>query len=108
MSIDSYISQIEFIDIYVGEDWETTTLYFSAPKEMLDGVYPEAEFMTISVEFPTDYPEASEASVEYSPTKHDDEDDSYTYYDWFDIDMSYEDIEKLLDMYRKWLDKKGE
>lgn len=101
ITLDSYISQIEFEDIYVCREYENTTLYFNAPKEMLDGKYPEAVGMKISVEFPTDYPEASEAIVQCSPVDYDEETDSYTDYDWFVVDMSYSDIEKLLDLYRK-------
>lgn len=108
ITLDSWISQIEFEDIYICEDLGTTTLYFGAPKEMLDGEYPEAVSMEISVEFPIVCMEASAASVECSPTEYDEETDSYTDYDWFDVDMSYEDIEKLFDIYRKWIDTKGE
>lgn len=110
MKLDNYISQIEFIDIYINEKYGTTTLYFSAPKEMLDGKYSEAEFMTISIEFPTDHHEASDTHVECSPTEYDEETDSYTDYDWFDVDMSYEDIDKLFVIYEMWIKQfnKGE
>ena len=101
MKLENYISQIEFEEIYVCEELGTTTLYFIAPKEMLDGRYPGATSMEISVEFPTACPEARHASCECSPTRYEKKSGCYTDYDWFDVDMSYEDIEKMFDIYRK-------
>lgn len=83
-------TRIVFEEKAVSEEYGTTTLYFLAPKEMLNGKYPEAEHMTISVEFPTATPEACFAKVMFSPAK-DGED-----YDWFDADLSYEDISELI------------
>lgn len=78
-----------------------TTLYFTAPKELLDGDYPEAVSMEISVELPTDKMEAKYADVSLSPTRYIEEDDSYEDYDWYDVVMSYEDIEELIDLAKK-------
>lgn len=103
MSIELYISQIELCDWYINEPYNTTTLYFTAPKEMLNGKYPEAEFMTISVEFPTNNPEACCAGVSYSPTVYDPEEDAYSDYDWSDMDIAYEDVEKLFEKAEKRL-----
>ncbi len=89
-------NRIKLEDKYVGDEYGTTTLYFIAPKEMLNEKYPEATSMEISVEFPTAHPEASYASVMFSPTKYDEEEDGYTDYDWYDVDMPYEDIEALI------------
>lgn len=88
-------------DRYVSDEYGTTTLYFVAPKEMLNGKYPDAESMEISIEFPTDKVDARYATVMCSPTKYDEEQESYTDYDWFDADMSYEEIEELIDKARK-------
>ena len=93
--------RIEFDEKYIDEEYGTTTLYFIAPKEMLNGKYPEAESMEISIEYPTDHFEACYASVEFSPTKYDEENDCYTDYEWFDVDMSYEDIEALIELAEK-------
>ena len=95
INIDIYISQIELREWYINETYNTITLYFTAPKEMLNNKYPEAEFMTISVEFPIDHQEACCAGVSCSPTRYIFEEDSYVDYDWFDMDISYEDVEKL-------------
>ena len=92
--IGRHISQIELCDWHI-DDHNTTTLYFTAPKEMLNGEYPEADSMTISVEFPTDHMEACCASAMYSPTAYNPEEDGYSDYDWHDMDISYEDIERL-------------
>lgn len=103
MNISKYISEIELCDWYISETYETTTLYFSAPLHSLtDAIgermkreYPEAEFMTISLEFPTKRPEACCTVVCYSPTVYIPDDDSYFDVDWDAVDMSYEDVEKL-------------
>lgn len=96
MKIGDYISQIYLEDRYVSKLHETTTLYFVAPADLLDGKYPDAEFATISVEYPNAYPEASYASVMVSPSKYLEDCDAITDYDWFDVDLSYEEIELLL------------
>lgn len=82
--------RIRFEESYECPESNTTTLYFIAPVDMLDGKYPEAESMEISVEFPTAHPEARYAEVEFSPTK-DGED-----YDWFDVLIPLDEIEELM------------
>ena len=98
LKIDDYIAHIELEDKYVSDTYGTTTLYFSAPKELLNSEYPEAVSAEISVEFPTDHPEACLAGVEISPTEYDEEGDAYTDYEWLSVDMAYEDIERLMNM----------
>lgn len=88
---DMAYNRILFEKKVVSEEYGTTTLYFLAPKEVLDGKYPEAEHMTISVEYPTATPEARFAKVMFSPTKNGED------YDWFDADLRYEDIARLID-----------
>ncbi len=82
--------RIQFDERYDNPEFNTTTLYFIAPVELLKGKYPEAESMEISVEFPTDKPEASYADVMFSPTKEGSD------YDWFYGGMSYGEIEALI------------
>lgn len=94
-------SRIEFDERYDDEEYGTTTLYFIAPKEMLNGKYPEAEHSEISIEFPSNHIEARYASVQLSPTKYFEEDDCYTDYDWCDIQLSYEEIEELIALAEK-------
>ena len=89
-------NRIWFEERYDNEELGTTTLYFVAPKEMLNGKYPEAETMEISIELPTNNMEARYATVMFSPTKYYEEGECYTDYDWFDADMPYEDIEALI------------
>lgn len=89
------INKIKFEEKVISEEYETTTLYFIAPKEILNGKYPEAERGEISIEFPTNNPEASYASVMFSPTK------DGVDYDWFDVDLSYDEIEKLINLAEK-------
>ena len=74
-----------------------TTLYFIAPKEMLDnffpkGKYPDAISTEISVEVPANNIE--DALVSISPTIK--TEDGYEDFDWMDIDIPLEEIEELL------------
>lgn len=92
--------RITFEERYDSEDG-TTTLYFIAPKEILCYEYPDAEHAEISIELPTNNMEARYATVSFSPTKYDEDEESYTDYDWVDSDLSYEEIEALIDLARK-------
>ena len=96
--------RIKFDERYDSEEYRTTTLYFIAPKEMLKRYiptkdYPEARSMEISIEFPTDHIEANYANVCVSPTR---ENRDYTEeYDWYDVDIPYDEIEELIKLAEK-------
>lgn len=81
-------------------DDNETMLYFTAPKEMLIGGYPEAISMEISLEFPTDCAKAEYVTVSVSPTVYVEDGDYYEDYDWRDIDMPKEEIEELIELAR--------
>lgn len=84
-------------DRYKSDEYETMTLYFIAPKEWLDGLYPDAVHTEISVEYPLNCPEASVATVMVSPTR-DLGDDGYEDYDWSVLELPLSDIEALIGM----------
>ncbi len=91
--------RIIFDERYDSEEYETTTLYFIAPKEMLKTFipttnYPEAISMEISIEFPREHIEALYADVCVSPTRK--VEGGTEDYDWCDIDLPYNDIEELI------------
>lgn len=92
--------RIKFEERYDSEDHETTTFYFVADtsllRELVGKKYPEAKGMTISIECPMNCFDACEASVEISP--YQEVDGSVTDYDWIDIDLSYDEIDALIDM----------
>lgn len=102
MTIDK---RVKFEETYVSENYGTTTHYFIIEKSLLEELYPnkypEACRGEISVEFPTDCPEAREADVCISPTAYDEENDGYTDYDWNDISIPYEEIEALFELAKK-------
>lgn len=87
---------VKFEEKYVDNEYETTTYYFIIHKALLDFLcpdkYPEADHGEISIEFPTNYPEANMATVQISPIK-----DGYDY-DWSDLNLPYEIIEKLMSL----------
>ena len=89
--------RIQFDDRWDRDDG-TTVLWFTAPKELLMGKYPEAESMEISVEVPTNNIKPEYAIVEMSPTKYVEEEDGYTDYDWCEIDIPLDEIEELIEM----------
>ena len=92
--------RIKFEERFDNDTYNTTTLYFIAPKEMLKTMmvkdYPEAISMEISIEFPIDCIEARYADVCVSPTNEEGED-----YDWYDIDLPYNEIEALIELAKK-------
>ena len=89
-------TQFTYDESYVSDIFETTTGYFMIDKNFLEelrpGQYPEAEHGEISVEYPTDCPEASVATVTVSPTKDGSD------YDWTDIELPSEIVEVLVNM----------
>lgn len=102
-------SRIAFEERYNDEENETTTLYFIAPKELLNTFlpeenYPDAVSMEISIELPTrclqnGFISAMEAdciSVSISPTRECEggtED-----YDWHDVEIPYNEIMELISL----------
>lgn len=90
---------IVFDEEVVSQEYNTTTLYFIAPKQILTDRYPEANHTELSVEFPTKAPEPKFASVQISPTAV--FDGVLTDYDWLDIDIEYEEIETLINLWAK-------
>ena len=92
--------RIEFDEAWNQDDGDTV-LYFTAPKEMLWGDYPEAVSMEISVEFPTDHAEAAYANVEISPTRYVEEDDGCEDYDWRECSLPDVEINELIQLARK-------
>lgn len=82
--------RIRFEEKYVDEEYETTTLYFMVPKELIIENHPNIEAIRLSVEFPTAHPEPRYATVEFTPIEDGE------YYGWFDIDLPYDEIEELI------------
>ena len=92
------MEDIRFDERYDDDYSNETTLYFIAPKEMLDnffpkGKYPNAIGMEIAIEVPTNNIEARNAEVSVSPTRK--TEDEYEDYDWTDVSIPYEEIETL-------------
>jgi len=92
--------RIKFDERYDDEEYETTTLYFTAPKEMLYEFnipeYPDAVSMEISIEFPTNHIEAAYGECCISPTVEIDGGTSEI--DWWDVNIPYDEIEELIEL----------
>lgn len=86
--------RISYEETYISDIYNTTTGYFTIDKSLLEELspieYPEAEYGTILIEYPTDIPEAKLTMVMISPTKDD------TDYCWRYIDLPYEFIDELI------------
>lgn len=87
--------RIKFDESYINKEYDSITLYFIAPKELFN-IDEEAESVEISVECPKEHISANYASVEYSPTKYNVEEECYIDYDWREVDLPYEEIEALI------------
>lgn len=83
MNID--ISKVKFEEAYDNTPFEEYTLYFIAPKDLVKDKHPEAEHSTISLELRT-------RTAMISPTKNG------TDYDWSDIELEPDTIDKLIAM----------
>ena len=91
------LADIVLDDVCVSDVYQTTALYFKAPKRLLGNNYPEAQSCEICIEFPTQLPQADFSSVMFSPTKV--EDDTITDYDWYEKDMPANIVTRLI---KKW------
>ena len=87
--------RIKFDESYINKEYDSITLYFIAPKELFN-IDEEAESVEISVECPREYISANYASVEYSPTKYNVEEECYIDYDWREVELPYKEIEALI------------
>ncbi|WP_191344206.1 hypothetical protein [Anaerotignum lactatifermentans] len=93
------LDQVYLEEVYDNTEYGTTTLYFIAPKDLLGDSYPEAIHSEISLEFPTDNPEARFASAMISPTRE--TENGYEDYDWRSIELEYPVIESLIQLMMK-------
>lgn len=95
------IKNIKFEEGTYNKRFAETTLFFTAPKYVIDeifpGRYPEAKSCTIQIMFQGDVA-AYNAAVSISPTNFDEEEDAWVDYDWQPIDgvILTEEIEALM------------
>lgn len=88
------VEQIKFEESYFSEMYDSTTLYFTLPKEWVSSLYPEAWAAELSVEFPGAHPEPAFAQAEIAYTIK--ENDALIDCDWWDIELSSQDVGELL------------
>lgn len=95
--LEKKMLNVEFEEKIVTENEDTIVLYFTAPKEYLNGKYPEAVSCTICIELPADTPTAENANVLFSPTKPEGE-EGLTDYDWYNVNLPVEEINELISL----------
>ena len=88
------VEQIELEESYFSEMYDSTTLYFTLPKEWVSSLYPEACAAELLVEFPCAYPEPAFAQAEIAYTVE--ENGALIDCGWWDIELSPQDIGELL------------
>ena len=89
------VSKIKFEEVYDNAPFEEFTLYFIAPIDLVKDKYPEAEHSTISLELTT-------RTTTISPTKDGAD------YDWYDIELDNDTIDRLIALYILHKTPKGE
>ena len=100
------MKDIKFEESHIDGDGELT-LYFTAPKEKLNTLFPYKQFPdAISMEISVEIDEEGEVLVSVSPVNGDNSD-----YDWTDIDLPNDEIEELYeiagDNYTSWAQEHG-
>lgn len=106
--IREYIDRIEFEESFWSQERKVLTMYFVAPLEMLDDKYPDAISAEIMVEFEAEddkHFSPKSGSVEISPTGE--HGDGLLDYDWNYVNVPYEEIELLIQVYYKWCNDHG-
>lgn len=100
---DFDINKIKFEEKYINEEYNTITLYFTAPKEWTADQYPNNNVVgsEISVEYPIGFDDAMYANVQISPTEMFFDKDGFYDFDWCDIQLSDSDIEALIKLAKK-------
>ena len=88
------VEQIKLEESYFSETYDSTTLYFTLPKEWVSSLYPEACAAELSVEFPCAHAEPDFAQAEIAYTIE--EDDVFIDCGWWDIELSPQDVGELL------------
>jgi len=78
-----------------GEQW--VVLYYNAPRSVLNDMYPDADYATISLEFPKGFDGMEDIGALISPTKV--EVDVEFDYDYSELGVSDETVSNLL---QKW------
>lgn len=98
--LKQYLKKAEFEEEVNSEEYNETTLYFTAPVELVKDQYPDAAFATISVSFATGHDEVKDTLVMVSPTKEiEDDEEGYFDYDWTTVLWPAECVEIL---FEKW------
>ena len=88
------VEQIKLEESYFSEMYDSTTLYFTLPKEWVSSLYPEACAAELSVEFPCAYPEPAFAQAEIAYTVE--ENGAFIDCGWWDIELSPQDVGELM------------
>lgn len=95
------ISVVRFEETVNNKEWNTVTLYFTAPKEWTCDKYPESVGTTISVEVHSPitagyFPECMISPVRKKGERE--EEEIYEDYDWTELELISEEIIQLLSM----------
>lgn len=97
---DKDMNQAIFDERVDNIEYQTTTLYFTVPKNWLDESYKDCVAAEISIEYPIAHPEAVYATVMISPIREN-SDGSFEDYDWIEVGATTTEIEALMILAKK-------
>lgn len=106
LSLTEMLRQSVFDDIYISDEYHTTTMYFKAPKEILKALlgeeYPDENAVSaeISIEMPSAHLDSRYAYIAVSPTVCEkcDGEVSYVDIDWTDVELPYDEVDHLISL----------
>lgn len=106
LSLTEMLRQSVFDDICISDEYDTTTMYFKAPKEILKALLGEeysdedAVSAEISIEMPTAHLESRYADIAVSPTVCEKCDGAVSYVDtdWNDVELPHDEVDNLLSL----------
>lgn len=85
---------VYFEEAYTDVKFNTLTLYFVAPRDLLGEKYKDAESTEICLEMENGNFDVANVSVMFSPTKDGSD------YDWFSVTIPDDIIENLIELYK--------
>lgn len=106
LSLTEMLRQSVFDDICISDEYDTTTMYFKAPKEILKALLGEeysdedAVSAEISIEMPSAHLESRYADIAVSPTICEKCDGAVSYVDtdWNDVELPHDEVDNLLSL----------
>ena len=96
---DFDINKVRFEEAYKDQRDGATMLFFIAPKEWLNGRYPEVIHAELVLAYYVPGFQKTDYSTMMSPTRVNNNGDIEDY-DWFDVELRPSEVDALIDLYK--------